>query len=100
MSVNGYRHLVSLSRAPQTSGDSDGFFEDLSPSTVWASIEPVNPASADGTRMQGHYVTMRYHPEVTIDTRIVYGSRELFVRGVQNVDERNRELRLYCEEAL
>ena len=47
---------------------------------------------------------MRYHKQVSVDTRIVFSDpvkqrdREFFVRGVQNVDERNKELRLLCEE--
>ncbi len=43
---------------------------------------------------------MRYHPQVTIDTRILFGARQLFVKGVQNVGERNRELRCVCEEVI
>lgn len=88
---------VSLSRSPQTSPDSDGFFEDLNPREVWAAIEPLSPAAGQSRSIE-HVVTMRYHPQVTLDTRIVYGTRELFVRGVQNVNEHNVELRLLCEE--
>lgn len=90
--------FVTLSRAPQTPGDSDGFFEALSPATAWVALEPLQPFESDGTRTQGFYVSMRYHDGVTVDTRIVYGSREFYVKGVQNVNEKNRELRLYCEE--
>lgn len=95
---------VTLSRSPQTTPDSDGFFEDLDPAGVWASIQPLQP-QGDG-RSIFHYVTMRFHPQVTVDTRILHGTRadgsprELFVRGVQNVDERNVEMRLYCEEVV
>jgi head-tail adaptor len=100
MQAGRRRHLVSLANAPQVSGDADGFFEPCSPPTAFAAIEPVSPVSADGTRIQGHYVTLPYHPGVTVDTRILWGARALFVKGVQNVDERNRELRCYCEEAI
>lgn len=90
---------VTLSKATRTSPDSDGFFEALSPAAVWASIDSLPPGSADdGDRTVGHVVTMRYHSGVTVDTRIVYGTRELFVKGVQNVNDANAELRLYCEE--
>lgn len=94
------RKQVTLSRAPQTTPDSDGFFEALSPSTVWASIEPYDASVADGTRMQASRVVIRYHAQVTVDTRILYGTRELFVKGVQNVGELNREMVLFCEEAI
>ena len=88
---------ITLSRAPQTTPDSDGFFEDLTPSSWWAQIEPLDPVVSDGTRTSAYRVTMRYHPQVTVDTRILFGTREIFVKGVQNVDEKNAELRLYCE---
>jgi head-tail adaptor len=89
---------VALSRCPQTTPDSDGFFDALSPEYAWASIEPLEPIAADGTRVTAYRVVMRYHPQVTMDTRIVYGTRELFVKGVQNVAERGSDMVLYCEE--
>lgn len=89
---------VTLSRAPQVSNDSDGYFEDLSPAGAWAAIEPQGSAG-DG-RTQSHIVTMRYRSDVTIDTRIVHGTRELFVRSVQNVNEGNREIVCVCEEVI
>jgi len=94
------RHRVTLSQAPTTSDDSDGFYSPLTPAAVWCSIEPTAPGTSDSTRTQTHFVTMRYHPQVTIDTRILFGSRQLFVKGVQNVGARNRELRCVCEEVI
>jgi len=99
------RH-VTLSRSPQETDDNDGFFEDLSPRTAWCAIQPLDMTSVDGTRLQASRVTMRFHPQVTVDTRIVYADpvlhrdRELFVKGVQNVSDGNRELVLYCEEVV
>lgn len=96
--------LVSLSRAPQTTPDDDGFFEPLSPPTRWAAIEPYESSTSDGTRLIGSRVTMDFHPQVTIDVRLVYTDpmlnrdRELFVKGVQNVNDGNYELILFCEE--
>lgn len=49
-------------------------------------------------------ITGRWHPQITMDTRIVYSDpvlkrdRQFFVRSYQNVDERNKELQLICEE--
>lgn len=91
---------VTLSRSPQTTPDNDGFFEALSPAGVWAKVDPYQPWEADGQRMQSLTVIIRYHPQVTLDTRILYGTRELFVKGVQNIDEKNTWLRLYCEEVI
>jgi head-tail adaptor len=98
--------LVSLSRSPQTTPDSDGFFESLNPASAWVAIEPLDASLSDSTRLLAHRVTMRFHKQVTVDTRIVYSDpvlgrdRELFVKGVQNMADANRELVLYCEEAV
>ena len=106
MRVGRMNRRVSLSRAPQTTPDSDGFFEPLSPSQAWACIEPYEASTSDGTRLIGSRVTMRFHPQVTIDTRLVYTDpmlgrdRELFVKGVQNVNDGNRELICFCEEVV
>lgn len=97
-------HKVSLSRCPQTTPDSDGFYEDLTPRDVWAAVVPAAPTD-DGRRIT-HLVTLRYHPQVTMDTRIVYvdarlgRTREFFVRGVQHVNDRGAELRCLCEEVI
>ena len=104
MRVNRLNKYVALSRSPQTSGDSDGFFEDLNPPNAWARIEPQGP-TGEG-RTVSHLITMRWHPQVTMDTRIVYADgaygrdREFFVRGFQNVAESGAELRLICEEVV
>ncbi len=104
---NGQRNrYVTLARSPNTTPDSDGFFEALQPPDAWVSIEPQGASAEDGTRLQASRVTMRYHPQVTIDTRLVYSDpvllrdRELFVKSVQNVKDANRELVLFCEEVI
>jgi head-tail adaptor len=91
---------VTLSKAPDTTPDSDGFFEALSPAGVWAQIDPYQPWESDGVRTQSATVFIRYHPQVTLDTRILYGTRELFVKGVQNINEKGAWMRLYCEEVI
>jgi len=99
MRVSPLTKLVQLSRSPKYTDDSDGFFEPLSPPAMWAHIEPQGPIG-DGRNVQ-HLVTMRFHPGVTMDTRIVVDrTRELFVRGVQNINDANIELRLICEEII
>ncbi len=89
---------VSLARQPITTNDSDGFYEDLDPATVWARIQPLQP-SENGRTIQS-LVTIRYHAQVTMDTRIRYGTRELFVKGFQNPDDTGAEMSLFCEEAV
>jgi hypothetical protein len=97
--VGTYPYYVTLFRSPQTSNDSDGFYEALSPPGAWASITPQ--LGVDG-RTQEHLIEMRFHPQVTMDTKIVYTDpdkmREFFVRGVQNLVFADTILRLICEE--
>lgn len=91
---------VTLSRAPEANTEAQ--FTDLDPAGCWAAIEPV-PPGADG-RTITHLVRMRYHPEVTCDTRVLYAdgrlnrTRAIFVRGVQTVNEAGDEMVLLAEE--
>jgi head-tail adaptor len=102
MNAGAMNKWVTLARSPQTTNDADGFFEPLSPARVPAYIQPTT-ASGD-ERSTFHQVTIRYHPQVTTDVRLslyepaLLRTRELFVRGVQDVDERHAEMRLLCEE--
>ena len=97
--------FVTLSRNPSVT-NTEHKFEPLNPSTAWCSIEPLEPSISDDTRMQAARVTMRFHKQVTIDTRISYEdrvigrTRDLFVRGVQNTNDANHTLVLFCEEVV
>lgn len=90
---------VSLARTRSDAADPTA----LTPEFDWVSIEPLPPGGSDD-RSISHIVNMRFRADVTIDTRIHYDdpyagyTRELFVRGLQNVSEANAELNLYCEE--
>ncbi len=109
MSCSSHRHVVELSNCPQEAPAGDPYYTPLSPSRWRASVQP-HPPQEDG-RSLWHLVTMRYHRQVTMDTRIVLVNktrsingrevaRELFVKGFQNVDEQDDELRLLCEEVV
>lgn len=98
-----YNIWVTLSRAMEDPSETE-HFTDLSPSGAWAAIRPTLAVNGRTTE---HVVEMLFHPEVTVDTRIVYedaakpagkNTREIFVRGVQNLEEANVVLRLICEE--
>jgi len=102
LGVGKYNKWVTLFHAPETQADAE--FTPLNPSGAWCAIRPVTAANG---RVTEHFVEMLYHPEVTIDTRIIYEdparptgktTRELFVRGVQDIEEANISIRLICEE--
>lgn len=103
-------HYVALEN-PTTTPDGDGGFTTtwaaLSPSHAWASVVPATAGRLErivASTVQSassHIVEMRYHPGVTIQTRITLdGPRYLQVTGVQNVDEASVVTRLSCVEIL
>jgi len=67
---------------------------------VFAAIVPFAPGATSDDRALTHDVWMRHHAGVTLDTYLLFGTRKLFVRGLQNVEERGAWLRLLCEEVL
>lgn len=84
--------------------ESDEDFTALDPDGAWAEITPQF-AIGDSSRSMLHVVRMRWHPDVSLDTRIVYQPTRdrtitMFVRGVQNVNMDDDMLQLSCEEIL
>lgn len=70
-----------------------------SPAQIRAAIQPSAPGAFDEQKVT-HHVTVRYHPQISFNTRIRHDGRSLYVRGIQNVDERNRVQMLLCEEVV
>lgn len=101
------RHQVIVEN-PTRVADGDGGYTDTwaaaSPSPVWARIEPATARAIErqaGATIEGpidSLVTIRHHAGVTMKTRLTFEGRRLFVRGIQNVQERYRWLVLACQE--
>jgi SPP1 family predicted phage head-tail adaptor len=81
----------------------------------WAPLEPadvfahINPASATDLERAAvgvtvaqatHVIAILYHPQVSVHTRITYGTRQFSVTSVRNPDEANRELIVVASELL
>ena len=47
-----------------------------------------------------HEVTIRYMNNISTNSRVTYGSRNFNIKGIINVDERDRFLKLFCEEGV
>ena len=100
--------LANLTTPVTNLGDGtyDESYAALSPADVWAAIQPpvahtlerlfANAIVAVAT----HLVLIRYHSGVNTKTRVTFGSRKLYVRGVQNVEEKNEQMLLACEEVV
>lgn len=99
------RHAVVL-QTPTLTPNADGDFTEALAvlGSAHAAIEPAT--GRDQERVIGgaalgavtHVVTIPYRAGVTTQTRVLFGTRTLFVRGVANPEERNIELVLLCEE--
>src|SRR5688572_14401858 len=89
-----YRHWVDLSGAGND--DTPAVY---APSRVKCAIRPGAPGAYDENKST-HIVEMRYHAQITFNTVLIHAGRHLYVRGIQNVDELNREMVLLCEEVL
>lgn len=69
---------------------------------LWASITPLSGSrryeAAQVVQGVSHEITTRYLEGVTSEMRVMYGARKFMIRSVVNAEERDRELRLMCEE--
>lgn len=100
------RHQVTLQRVSGRVAAGDGHQDTWSDyATVWASVVPVTASAVErqvASTLQvpvTHAVEIDYRDDVRAAHRVKFGaSRYLYVRGLQNVDERNVTLSLACEE--
>lgn len=99
------RHRVALQR-PTRTPTTEGFAEtwDSYASSVAAAVEPATPSRVErqvAATVQtpiSHIVTIRYRSGVLAKDRVLFGTRPLYIMGMQNPEERNRWLVLACEE--
>ncbi len=104
MRAGKLRHRVALQSQVRTI-TTDGYTENWTTyAQVFASIEPATPRStatfvqATITTPITHVVRLRYTDELLPKHRILHDARPLYIAGMQNVEERNREWILACEE--
>jgi len=107
MKARGQRyHLVTVQIGGAPVPTPDGYttpYTNLDPAQMWASIDgPPREDEAIAGNVErakiSHTVEMDFHPGVTRQSRIVFGTRNLYVRGLVNVEERDETLILQCEE--
>lgn len=98
-------HKVTIEQPPATldaQGGRSGSWSEITGSPVWASITPLSGSrryeAAQVVQGISHEITMRHLSNVTSEMRIMYGTRKFMIRSVVNAEERDRELRLMCEE--
>lgn len=103
MRAGELRRRITLEQETRTSDGGGGSAQTWAPfATVYAKVAPLTGTEAGVASQVGsavtHRVEIRYRAGVTSKMRINYGGRILNVRAVLNIEERNRELHLMCEE--
>jgi SPP1 family predicted phage head-tail adaptor len=98
------RHSVALQESTRTASG-EGYADTWATyATVWASVRPSAPSTADrqvGQTQQTpitHIVELDYRSDISAAHRVLFGTRPLYIRGLQNVEERNKTTVLACEE--
>jgi head-tail adaptor len=99
--VGTHRHVVTVQGPGAPVPDGDGAFTtswtNLVPSTWRCSIEPATARDlervAGGTVIStaSHIVRGNYHPQITVATRLMFGTRAFSVVGVADPEERHIE---------
>jgi head-tail adaptor len=109
--IGTHRHLVAVqnpSGNPVSDGDG-GYtqpYAAATPATWRCSIEPATARDlervAAGTIIStaSHIVKGRYHPSITVATRLVFAGRVLAVTGVSDPEERHLETICICVELI
>ena len=99
------RHQVTLQRVTGRVAAGEGHQDTWSTyGTVWASVAPVEVSAAERQTANTlqvpvtHLVEIDYRSDVRAAHRVVLNGRYLYIRGLQNVDERNVTWQLSCEE--
>lgn len=99
------RHLVELQSITGRTASGDGYLDTWTTyATVWASVVPATAAAVE--RLVGdtqqvpitHLVDLDYRDDLSAKHRVLFGTRKLYIRGIQNQDERNWTYSLSCEE--
>lgn len=105
MRAGTLRHIVSI-QARATTQESTYGSQDVDWSDVYSNV-PVAITPLSGREREialaiypdsQFEIDMRYLPGITAALRVLYGTRIFEILGINNVDERNRELILTCKE--
>lgn len=89
-------------RVPDGGGGYTETWKDVA--TVWASLQPLSGREViQSGQLQAqvpHRVRIRYRPGITAANRLTFKGRTLEIISVANIDERNVELELLCQEVV
>ena len=100
---NKFRHRLTLqSKTVTRNAYGEEVITWTNEKTVWGSIEPLSGREYfQAQQVQSkvtHKVSIRYYTGLRTDWRILFGSRIFDIVSALNIEERNREMVLYCTE--
>ena len=104
MRAGQLRHRVTIERRTEVDDGAGGSVETWATfATVWAAVIPLTGrelfAAQQVASTVSHRIEMRYLAGVLAGTmRAKHETRVLNIRTVMNIDERDRETHLLCEE--
>ena len=103
MRAGTLRHSLALQNSTETQGESGMASKTWTTfATVWGRVSPTagmeRKLGPQTIAANTHEVEIRYNSSVVPATRILFGSRALYVKEIINADERNIYQRLLCEE--
>ena len=103
MNAGDLRHRVRFERATRVvnaAGETETAW--VLHAERWANVQPLKSWQVERARQvqtnTTHVVRVRYDPTIAADQRVVWGAVVLNITGVVNVDGRNVELEIACEQ--
>ncbi len=98
------RHKITIEKLVQTSDGQGGMNDSFAvhAAGVWAKVTPLSVRETlknmQTEANASHLVTVRYISGVLHSMRIIFQGRILLIKSIINVDERNEELQILCDE--
>ena len=103
MRAGSLRHRLALQSKTETQDDLNQPVDTWSTvATVWGRVAPMKAAegyeAAQNVARVTHEITIRHTTAVTENMRLVHDSRNFYVQGIRNAEERGVMLTLECNE--
>ena len=105
MGIGKFRHFITL-QGQGTSRDAGGGISSGF-STIASVYANVVPKSGKEVYKQGklvgsvtHEITIRYRTDITNASRISFNNKLFNIRSIIDIEQRNRYLKLMCEEGV
>lgn len=105
MEIGNLRHRVTVAKYTETKGTTGQVIKSYTDSaTRWAMIKSLTTRELLQAQQihaeMTHEVWLRYPLNVSPKDRVTFGERIFEILGVQNIDERNRFIKLMCVERI